>query len=204
VPRAGLDRATVIAAASELADEVGFAGLTMGLLAERVGVRTPSLYKHVDSLDALQRGVGLQAVRDIGAVLARAAVGRSGPEAVRAIAETYRKWALDHPGRYAASVRAPRPEDEEYQAAAYETVQILFDVVAGFGLTDERAIDAVRALRTVIHGFLGLESNNAFQMERDSADSYRFVVDTLIKGMRAETVGDGPVSASPQRPAPER
>jgi AcrR family transcriptional regulator len=191
VPRAGLDRATVIAAASELADEVGFAGLTMGLLAERVGVRTPSLYKHVDSLDALQRGVGLQAVRDIGAVLTRAAVGRSGPDAVRAIAETYRKWALDHPGRYAASVRAPRPEDEEYQAVAHETVQILFDVVAGFGLTDERAIDAVRALRTVIHGFLGLESDDAFQMERDSADSYRFVVDTLINGMRAEAAIGG-------------
>ncbi|WP_330480072.1 TetR/AcrR family transcriptional regulator [Streptomyces sp. NBC_01544] len=195
MPRAGFDRATVIAAASELADEVGFAGLTMGLPAERVGVRTPSLYKHVDSLDALHRGVGLQAVRDISAVLTRAAVGRSGPDAVRAIAETYRKWALDHPGRYAASVRAPRPADEEYQAVAHESVQILFDVVAGFGLTDERAIDAVRALRTVIHGFVGLESDDAFQMERDPADSYRFVVDTLVNGMRAEAAIDGPGTA---------
>ncbi|MDI9887517.1 TetR/AcrR family transcriptional regulator [Streptomyces sp. HNM0645] len=194
MPRAGLDRATVIAAASELADEVGFAGLTMGLLAERVGVRTPSLYKHVDSLDALQRGVGLQAVRDIGAVLTRAAVGRSGPDAVRAIAETYRKWALDHPGRYAASVRAPRPEDEEYQAVAYEAVQILVDAVAGFGLTDERVIDAVRALRTVIHGFVGLE-NDAFRMERDNAESYRFVVDSLISGMQAEAAVGGPGTA---------
>ncbi|MFK0288852.1 TetR/AcrR family transcriptional regulator, partial [Streptomyces sp. NPDC090499] len=125
MPRAGLDRATVVEAASELADEAGFAGLTMGLLAERVGVRTPSLYKHVDSLDALQRDVGLRAVRDIGAVLARAAVGRSGPDAVRAIAETYRTWALDHPGRYAAGIRAPHPEDEEYRTAARESVQIL-------------------------------------------------------------------------------
>ncbi|MEU7911009.1 TetR/AcrR family transcriptional regulator [Microbispora bryophytorum] len=110
MPRAGLDRATVIAAASELADEIGFAGLTMGLPAERVGVRTPSLYKHVDSLDAPQRGVGLQAVGDIDAVLTRAAVGRSGPDAVRAIAEAYRKWALDLPaGTPPASVpRAPK------------------------------------------------------------------------------------------------
>ncbi|MBC7269868.1 MAG: WHG domain-containing protein [Streptomyces sp.] len=195
MPRAGLDRATVVAAASELADEVGFAGLTMVLLAERVGVRTPSLYKHVDSLDALQRDVGLQAVRDIGAVLARAAVGRSGPDAVRAIAETYRKWALDHPGRYAASVRVPPPEDEEYQAVARETVQILFDAVAAFGLADERAIDAVRALRTVIHGAVGLESNDAFQMERDPAESYQFLVDTLINGMRAEAANGGPDTA---------
>lgn len=80
MPRAGLDRATVIAAASELADEVGFARLTMGLPAEPVDVRAPSLYKHVDSPDALHRGVGLQAVRDIDAVRTRAAVDRSGPE----------------------------------------------------------------------------------------------------------------------------
>jgi AcrR family transcriptional regulator len=191
VPRVGLDRAAVIAAASELADEVGFTGLTMGLLAERVGVRTPSLYKHVDSLEALQRGVGLQAVRDIGAALTRVAVGRSGADAVRAIAETYRTWALDHPGRYAASVRAPRPEDEEYQGVAHEAVRILFDAVAGFGLTDERAIDAVRALRTVIHGFIGLEGDDAFRMGRDPAESYRFVVDTLINGLRAEAAGGG-------------
>ncbi|WP_327420403.1 WHG domain-containing protein [Streptomyces sp. NBC_01230] len=185
MPRAGLDRATVIAAASELADEVGFAGLTMGLLAERVCVRTPSLYKRVDSLDALQRGVGLQAVGDIDAVLTRAAVGRSGPDAVPA----------DHPGRYAASIRAPRPEGEEYQAETYEAVQILFDAAAGLGLTDERAIDAVRALRTVIHGFVRLESNDAFQIERDPADSYRFVVDTLINGTRTEAAIGGPDTA---------
>ncbi|WP_236795269.1 TetR-like C-terminal domain-containing protein [Amycolatopsis sp. GM8] len=186
MPRAGLDPAAVIAAASALADEVGFAGLTMGLLAERVGVRTPSLYKHVDSLDALQRGIGLQAIRDIGAVLTRAAVGRSGPDAVRAIAEAYRRWALDHPGRYAATVRVPGPEDEEYQAVSNDAVQVLFDAVAGFGLTDDRAVDAVRALRSVVHGFAGLEGGGAFQMSRDPADSYRFLVDTLISGMRAE------------------
>ncbi|MEU9381579.1 WHG domain-containing protein [Streptomyces sp. NPDC048279] len=166
MPRAGLDRATVIAAASQLADEVGFAGLTMGLLAERVGVRTPSLYKHVDAPDALQRGVGLQAVGDTDAVLTRA-----------------------------NGIRAPRPEDEEYQAVASEAVRILFDAVASLGLTDERAIDAVRAPHTVIHGFVGLESNDAFQMERDPADSHRFVVDTPINGMRAAAAGGGPDTA---------
>ncbi|QFZ72054.1 hypothetical protein GFH48_01125 [Streptomyces fagopyri] len=112
-----------------------------------------------------------------------------------AIAEAYRKWALDHPGRYAESVRAPRPENDEYQAVTYEAVQILFDAVAGFGLTDERAIDAVRAVRTVIHGFVGLENDDAFHVERDPADSYRFVVDTLINGMRAEAAIGGPDTA---------
>lgn len=196
MPRAGLNLAAVISAAAAIADEVGLPGLTMGLLAERLGVRTPSLYKHVESLEAVQRGIGLQATRDIGAVLARAAVGRSGPDAVRAIADAYRQWVLDHPGCYAATVHAPGPEDEEYLAVADEAVQILFDAVAGFKLTGERAIDAVRALRTIIHGFVGLETGGAFQMQRDPTDSYRFLVDTLITGLQAETP-DAPATASP-------
>ena len=57
MPRAGLGTDTVVAAGADLADEIGFAGLSMGQLAERVGVRTPSLYKHVASQDDLNRRI---------------------------------------------------------------------------------------------------------------------------------------------------
>ncbi|MFF3255927.1 WHG domain-containing protein [Actinacidiphila glaucinigra] len=197
MPRAGLDRATVIAAASELADEVGFAGLTMGVLAERVGVRTPSLYKHVDSLDAFQRGVGPpcrprhRRRPDPG----RRRPVRSGPDAVRAIAETYRKWALDHPGRYASSIRAPRPRRRGIPGRDLRSGAEPVRRGRRPRTDRQRAIDAVRALRTVIHGFVGLESNDAFQIERHPADSYRFVVDTPINGMRAEAAIGGPDTA---------
>ena len=62
MPRAGLTGDDVVAAAAALADEVGFAGLTMGLLADRLGVRTPSLYKHVSSLADLQHRVATLAL----------------------------------------------------------------------------------------------------------------------------------------------
>lgn len=47
MPRAGLSSANVVAAAAGLVNEVGLQGLTMGLLAQRLGIRAPSLYKHV-------------------------------------------------------------------------------------------------------------------------------------------------------------
>jgi len=43
VPRAGLSSQDVVAAAAELADEVSYEKLTMGLVAQRLGIRTPSL-----------------------------------------------------------------------------------------------------------------------------------------------------------------
>jgi AcrR family transcriptional regulator len=187
VGRAGLAPATVVAAAATLADEVGIAGLTMGLLAERVGVRTPSLYKHVDSLDALRRGISIQAKRELGDALARAAVGLSGPDAVRAFAGAYRRWVLDHPGRYAATVRAPAADDAEDLQAADEALRVLLDILAGFGLRDARAIDAARALRSSMHGFVSLESAGGFGLPGEIAGSYDFLVDVLIAGLQCQS-----------------
>ena len=63
MPRAGLNTDRVVAAAAELADEVGLDQLTLAALAARLGVRQPSLYKHVASIErrvrARPRGAGL-------------------------------------------------------------------------------------------------------------------------------------------------
>ena len=44
MPRVGLTGDDVVAAAAGLADEIGFGAVTMGLLADPLGVRPPSLY----------------------------------------------------------------------------------------------------------------------------------------------------------------
>jgi AcrR family transcriptional regulator len=191
VPRAGLAPAAVIEAGAALADEIGFDKLSMGLLAERLGVRTPSLYKHVDSLDALRRGITLQAIRDFSETVSRAAVGQSGEGAVRAFADAYRRWALDHPGRYAATVRAPAPGDgdEEFRRVSNEVMRLMYDVLAGFALSGAHAVDAARVLRSTVHGFVSLEAAGGFGLPRDVDRSYRFLLDSLIAGLRSGPTG---------------
>ena len=97
MPRAGLTTSAVVATALSLADEVGFHNLTMGLLATRLGVRSPSLYKHVDGLDDLQHRlatlVTTQAADEIGA----AVQGLAGRDALAALASTMRAYVLAHP-----------------------------------------------------------------------------------------------------------
>jgi AcrR family transcriptional regulator len=186
MPRAGLDTSTVVAAGAALADEVGLAALTMGLLANRLGVRPPSLYKHVASLDELRHGISVQAKREFAHHLARDSVGRSGPDAVRAFADSYRHWALEHPGRYAATLPAPAAGDGEDRRVSEEALQVLLDVLAGFGLPDARVVDSARALRSALHGFVALEGADSFRMARDVTRSFHFLIDTLIAGFQAE------------------
>ena len=107
MPRAGLTRAVIAADAAELVDESGWDQLTLAAVAARFGVRQPSLYKHVAGLSELRRDISVLAGRELGEELATAAVGKSGQDAMVAMAEAYRTYAKKHPGRYAASVIAP-------------------------------------------------------------------------------------------------
>ncbi|MBF4564393.1 WHG domain-containing protein [Plantibacter sp. VKM Ac-2876] len=178
MPRAGLSRARVVDEAAELADEVGLEGLTLAALAERLGVRQPSLYKHLDSLAGLRRSISLQAKGELGDVLLRAAVGRSGADAITVMAGAYREWALEHPARYTAAQWIAGPEDEEDTAASLGTIQVISDVLTAYELRGDDAIDAIRAFRSTLHGFVSLEAAGSFGLDRDLDRSF----DRLVRG----------------------
>lgn len=178
MPRAGLSRARVVDEAAELADEVGLEGLTLAALAERLGVRQPSLYKHLDSLAGLRRSISLQAKAELGDILLRAAVGRSGADAITVMAGAYREWALEHPARYTAAQWIAGPEDEEDTAASLGAIQVISDVLTAYELRGDDAIDAIRAFRSTLHGFVSLEAAGSFGLDRDLDRSF----DRLVRG----------------------
>ncbi len=177
MPRAGLSRPAVVAAAAELADENGWDRLTLAALAGRLGVRLPSLYKHIDSLDGLRRDIAVLAVTELGAALGEAAVGRAGRDALHSMAAAWRAYAAGRPGRYAATVRAPAADDAEHLAAADGVLRTVLAVLAGYGLSGDDAIDATRALRASLHGFAALEAGGGFGLPVDVDRSFTRLVD---------------------------
>ena len=181
--RAGLSEERVVDEAEHLADEVGLARLTLAALAERLGVRQPSLYKHIDGMDDLQRSIAVRAKREMADVLGRAAVGRSKDDAIRAISAAYRTWATEHPGRYASTVRAPASDDVDDQDASSAVVGVVLDILAGYDLRGDDAIDAARALRSTLHGFITLEAAGGFGLPVDIDRSFGRLVDGLITAL---------------------
>lgn len=179
MPRAGLTPDKVVAEAARVADEVGLDRLTLAAVAERFGVRVPSLYKHVDGLDGVRHGVAVLTVRELSEALGRAAVGRAGADALTALAGAYRAYAHAHPGRYAATLRAPDPADAELVDASAAVLDVVFAVLAGYGLVGDDAVDATRILRASLHGFVSLEMGGGFGMSRDPDVSFRRLVDGL-------------------------
>src|ERR1700712_1474819 len=102
-----------------LADEIGFAQLSMGLLAERLGVKTPSLYKHVDGLADLVHRIAVLAATELGDALRDATQGRAGRDALIAAAQAMRAYVKIHAGRYAAANNGrPTGPDDPFVPAA--------------------------------------------------------------------------------------
>ena len=184
MPRAGLTADSVVEAAAGIADERGASGLSLAAVAERLGVRVPSLYKHVGGLDDLQRRIALAGLRDLTRELGAATVGRSGPDALRACAVVWRAYAREHPGRYAAVQRAPDPVDTELAAASAELTGLVLAVLREYGLGEDGTVHAARAVRSALHGFVSLEAAGGFGLRQDVDESYARLVDLLDAGLR--------------------
>lgn len=183
MPRAGLTPDRVVAEAELLIDQIGQDGLTLAALAENLGVRQPSLYKHIDGLPALHRTIAVRAKAELADVLGRAAVGKSRDDAVRALASAYRSWAHQHPGRYQATLRAPNADDPDDEAASAAAVTVLLDVLAGYQLHGADAVHAARTLRSALHGFVSLEAAGGFGLPHSIDDSYNRLVETCLTAL---------------------
>ncbi|GAA4677873.1 TetR/AcrR family transcriptional regulator [Phytohabitans rumicis] len=179
MPRAGLTPTIVVEEAAKLADEVGLERLTLAAVAQKLGVALPSLYKHIRGLGALQQSLAVRALTEITAALSAAAIGRSGRQALVAMATAYRSYAHAHPGRYAATLRAADPNDPDHVAAGEAAVGVIYAVLAGYGLTGPAAIDATRCLRSALHGFVALEAAGGFGLPQDVDRSYDRLVGAL-------------------------
>ncbi len=182
MPRAGLTRDRVAAVAADLADAHGFDVLSLSAVAKEVGVSQPALYKHVPGVDALRRDVAVLAVGELADGLAAARAGRTGREAVLALADAYRGWAAAHPGRAAASVRAPAAGDAEHVQVATRAVGEVVEALSGYGITGEDAVHAVRQFRAVLHGFVTLEAGGGFGLPASVDETFRRLVEVLEAG----------------------
>jgi AcrR family transcriptional regulator len=99
VPRSGRAQ-EIVDAALAILDEEGSGALTMRRLADDLGMRAPSLYKHFPDKAHLEAALIEDIFFDIGDVLhaALARPGRAG--VVRSVLTAYRSHSLQHPNRY--------------------------------------------------------------------------------------------------------
>ncbi|HTU78332.1 MAG TPA: WHG domain-containing protein [Solirubrobacteraceae bacterium] len=189
--RRGLDTAQVLDAAVALADD-GLERVSFARLAEILGVRAPSLYNHVNGRAELLRLITVRGLSELADAIATAAAGLSGEQALCASAHAYRAYARAHPGAYEATLTAPDAADRELHALAQRLLELIAAILRGWELEGEDAIDAIRAVRSALHGFVTLERHGGFAMERDPDASFEALIEMLAGGLARGAGRRGP------------
>ncbi|WP_346355953.1 TetR/AcrR family transcriptional regulator [Azotosporobacter soli] len=185
--RVGLDRKEIIMAAAEIADQEGLSKLTLKLVAQRLGVKTPSLYNHMEGLPELKRAMAVWGTQLLKETISEAAIGKAKAEAVLAIAVAYRSFAHQRPGLYRAIIAAPDRECVEQKEAIASLMAVIKRVLKAYALPEDKHIHAVRGLRSMMHGFVTLEMAGWFVGAVEKEESYLQLIATFVNGITLQS-----------------
>lgn len=163
--------AEIVAAGRDLLEESGLAGLTMQRVAEKVGVRAPSLYKRVRDRDALIEAVATATVDELTRRL------EASDRSLEGLARVYRALAHERPEGFRLMFAGTAPQDLLERAGL--TIVESAAVVAG----REHALDAARLVTAWATGFIHMELAGAFRLGGDVDAAFEYGLVALRRGL---------------------
>jgi AcrR family transcriptional regulator len=182
--KAGVDKQKILNAAIELIENFGLESLTLKTIAEKLGVRIPSLYNHVNGIDGLLHELSLHGLRLLREVMAEAAIGKSGDDAIISVCNAYFELAKAHPGVYQSIQWYNKNKDKETEEAL-ASIKTLITKILNIEPTQEaKAAHVLRIFRSMVHGFALLESNDGFGHLDSVKASFNYGIQLLIDGMK--------------------
>ncbi|GGQ73113.1 TetR/AcrR family transcriptional regulator [Couchioplanes azureus] len=168
----------IVEAAREILERDGLTRLTMQAVAQRVGVRAPSLYKRVRDRDDLIRLVTEATVRDLGDRLHAVAAGGDPRTRLAELVHALRAFARARPaGYHLVFANAPAPARPEVRALADAAAPVL--QVAAELAGPAHAREAARTLTAWAHGFISMELAGAFNLGGDVDRAYEYGIALL-------------------------
>lgn len=183
-PRKNVDFPLVLQTAIAIADESGFESVTLASVAEKLGIRIPSLYNHISGLPGLRYEMTLWGTLQLGETMRRAAVGKSGDAAVTSVSYACRDFALAHPGIYPVTQNGTTNTDQvDLVTARSEAVDVLLIILEPYGFVGDDQLHAVRVLRSALHGFIHLEASGGFGLALNRDESFRQLVELLVTAL---------------------
>jgi AcrR family transcriptional regulator len=175
-------RDAILSAARSILEEDGLDALTMQRVADRVGIRGPSLYKHVTDRSALIRGVAESVTADLGRILVRAMQTGDPVADLRSLTIDYRAFVRANPRGYGLLFAGLDPAQQADPGSIADLGRPI--VTAMRELVGEEA--ALATARTVVawaHGFTTMELAGAFRLGGDIDAAYATGIDLILRGV---------------------
>ena len=186
-------RADVIAAALALLDEDGPDAVTLSRVAERLGLRTPSLYNHVAGSEDLQQAVVVETL-EMAATAVLSAVQQNLQETdpasyLRQWASSWRAYALANPDHVRYMMAAPVDwSSQPYSPTWEQMTRRIGEALGRLGLSGPEAMHAGRFLVASTQGFVRLELRGSMGPHGATDQSFTWMLDRAIGAIRAKAL----------------
>lgn len=175
-----LTKEKIIQVAFSLADEIGLNQVTFQKIAEKLGIKYPSLYNHFTNMDNLKVEMTVYLLNELNLKLMKSLIGKSGKDAIREFAYVYKDFAFQNKTAYRLFMSIPSTENPELFRLAKETTGIIRQLLE-FYINDEIfLVHKSRALRSLLHGFVSLHSFGYFHGKVDLEESFQCMIDDFI------------------------
>lgn len=160
----------IVEVALELLEEDGPDGVSMRIVAGRLGVRAPSLYKHLPDKQAMQNAMIAIGLRHQGEACERGM--READDPLWGVVSAFRAWAIEHPHLYRLMMEAPLDPGPLVRSA---------ELVAGRAIREVMQGDAVGALTvwSFGHGLITLELQDRLPPGADVEELWRRGIEAL-------------------------
>ncbi len=186
--RKGLTKELLVDAAVELIEEQGNHAFSLNELARKLGVKTASLYNHIDNMEDLIGAVGVSVAKMIKQSELDAIKGKSRDEALFALCNAYRMFALKHVDLYKVIMGMQKDKNAFTEASCGEMIEPIMLVLSDYNITESDKMHWQRILRAIMHGFITHEYAGGFRhFPVEYSKTYQLAIETVILGLsRAE------------------
>ena len=179
-----ITRDSIIQQAHALVEADGADALSLGKLAKALGVKAPSLYRHVGNKDQLLQAVNVRTLEQLFAQINDTLSRQDASDAntkLLAIAKAYRQFALAHAHLYhlfSTSQQGSGRPDEALLVQLILPIETLMSELSG----EAKSLTALRGLLAQIHGFILLELNQQLQRGGDLNDVFEETIRAYLRG----------------------
>lgn len=178
-----INKTKVIEVTSDLVDKYGLNNVSLKIIAEELGIRTPSLYNHIESWDQLMREVAHNGMRAMNSQMIQVAIGKTGVQAINAVSSAYFSYMIEHPGIYETIQWATWHGNNETAAIFNEYKNLLSQLIDTLPLNQEKNNEILDLLIGVLHGFTTMQLRNAFSKPQETIAELLVAIDTVLRGI---------------------
>ena len=173
----------IIATARRILESEGPDALTMRRLADEIGIRAPSLYKHVKDKSALEVLLIEIGFTEMAEACEAIRPEDDGVDPLFQLAVVYRAYALAHPHLYRLLTEGSLPREKLRPGVEARAARPVAEIAGD--------PDLARALWAFAHGMVILELDGRFPADADLDAAWRTGVSAFIAGRNGLSVASG-------------